>query len=105
MSALAALSEDERAIYATRIIEGQWDNGGLFQVFGNGVDHLLEPAIGAYEHLGLLDYAALIRAVRAAGFRVDSPLELGEQLDGRYFGLSGSESARAELIKGKGPSA
>lgn len=97
-AALAALTEDEWAIYVTRVLEGQLDNGGWFQVFGNGVDQHLEAALAGYERLGLPDYAAVVQAVRDAGFGEDSPEESGEGLDAAYFELSGSESARAELI-------
>ncbi len=96
--ALTNLTEDERAIYVTRILEGELDNGGWYQVFGNGVGHQLEAAVTGYERLGLPDYAALIRAVRDAGFSEQSPEALGERLDAAYFELTGSESSRAELI-------
>jgi hypothetical protein len=100
--ALAKLPREERAIYTTRILEGQLDNGGWYQVFGNGVDHLLEPAIDGYELLGLADYASHLREVRAVGFNDGSPDEIGEALDGAYFRLSGSEAARAHLIRSDG---
>lgn len=99
---LAALSGSERAIYATRLVEGEVDNGGWYQAFGNGVDHLIEPAIDGYESLGLADYASHLRDVRAAGFGEDSPDELGEALDEAYYRLSGSEAARAHLISASG---
>jgi hypothetical protein len=100
--ALSILGEDELAIYVTRLLEGQVDNGGWYQLFGNGEDYLIEPAIAAYEHLGLPDYAEVVRAVRDAGFAEDSPEELGERLDARYFRLSGSENARADLVRDRG---
>jgi hypothetical protein len=37
--------------------------------------------------------------VRAAGFDEDSPDEVGEGLDEAYYQLSGSEAARADLIR------
>jgi len=99
--ALNSLSDAERAIYATRVIEGQLDNGGWYQVFGNGVDHLIGPAIDGYLLLGLPEYAAVLTEVRAESFGEDSPEELGERLDNAYFALSGSEEARASLVKSR----
>lgn len=102
LDALSELSREERAIYATRILEGELDNGGWYQVFGNGVDHLVEPAIDGYELLGLEDYASHVREVRETEFSGDSPEAFGEALDAAYFELSGSEAARADLIRSSG---
>jgi hypothetical protein len=102
LDAFARLPEAERAIYATRIVEGQLDNGGWYQVFGNGVDHLLEAAIDGYELLGLADYAAHLRKVREVEFNGSSPEDIGEALDDAYFRLSGSEAACARIIRSHG---
>lgn len=93
------LSTIERAIYSTRVLEGQLDNGGWYQAFFNRVDHLVEPAIEGYQFLGLPEYATHLRDVRAAGFGEDSWNEVGETLDEAYFRLSGSEAARAAALK------
>jgi hypothetical protein len=95
---LSGLSPLESAIYATRVLEDDIDNGGHYQAFGNGTDQLIEPAIEGYEHLGLPAYAAHFRHVRAIGFHEHSPEEVGESLDDAYFRLSGSEEARAVAI-------
>jgi hypothetical protein len=97
--ALESLSALDRAVYATRVIEGELDNGGWYQAFGNGVDHLIEHAMSGYELLGLADYAGHLRDVHASGFTAVSPDELGTALDQAYFRLSGSELARADLIR------
>ena len=90
----------DRAIYATRVLEGELNNGGWYQAFGNGVDHLIEPAIEGYELLGLPEYAAHLRAVRAAGFDERSEDAVGAGLDNAFFRLSGSEAARAAIVRG-----
>lgn len=101
-AAVDALPDAERAIVATRILEGDVDNGGWYQLFGNGNDGMIEPAISSYERLGLPDYAAVLRDVRSKGFNAHSPDALGDALGAAYFGLSGSEAARAALIKSEG---
>ena len=88
----------ERAIYATRVIEGQIDNGGWYAVFYNNTDHWVDPAIQGYELLGLPEYAEHLRRVRAIGFGEDSPEPIGEAIDAEYFRLSGSEEARARAL-------
>jgi Domain of unknown function (DUF4375) len=98
LEVLSALP-NERAIYTTRILEGELDNGGWYQVFGNGVDHLIQPAIEGYELLGQAGYASHLRDVVVSGFGDESPETLGEALDAAYFELAGSEEARADLIR------
>jgi hypothetical protein len=98
-AALDSISEGERAIYATRILEAELDNGGWYQVFFNHVDGLIEHAIAGYVLLGLPEYAAHLREVRAKGFDGDAPEQLGDLLDNAYFRLSGSEVARAALVQ------
>jgi hypothetical protein len=95
---LTNLSPVDRAIYATHILEGELDNGGWYQAFFNGTDRLIEPAIEGYELLGLPDYAAHLRTVRALGFHAGAEESLGNALDRAYFRLSGSDGARARLV-------
>lgn len=96
---LHQLTPLERAIYATRIIEGMIDNGGWYAVFYNGVDHLIEPATEGYELLGLPEYAEHLRRVRVTGFGEHSPEATARALDDEYFRLSGSEEARAAALR------
>jgi hypothetical protein len=98
LQVLGLLTPLERAVYATRMLEGAIDNGGWYSVFYNNVDHMIEPAIDGYEVLGLPDYAEHLRNVRALGFREDSPEALGTAVDHEYFALSGSEEARAVAL-------
>jgi hypothetical protein len=72
-TAVDGLPESERAIVATRVLEGDVDNGGCYQLFGNGNDGMIEPAISGYERLGLPDYAAVLRDVRFERFQRDFP--------------------------------
>jgi hypothetical protein len=99
---LQAVGAVERAIYATRVLEGDVDNGGWYQAFGNGTDALIEPAIDGYELMGLPEYVAVLREVRAQNFDESSPDEVGERLDRLWFELSGSEEARARLVDAHG---
>jgi hypothetical protein len=99
---LQAVGAVERAIYATWVLEGDVDNGGWYQAFGNGTDALIEPAIDGYELMGLPEYAAVLREVRAQNFDESSPDEVGERLDRLWFELSGSEEARARLVDAHG---
>ena len=101
-AAVDALPAAERAIVATSIVEGEVDNGGWFQLFGNGNDGMIEPAILGYERLGLPDYAAVLRDVRSRNFNEGSPEALGDALDAADFALSGSEAARAALVRSEG---
>jgi hypothetical protein len=99
LDVLNSLPPIERAIYATHLLEGELDNGGWYQAFGNRNAHLIEPAIEGYELLGLPDYAAHLRDVRAMGFDEQSEDAVGEALDTAYFQLSGSEAARAAMLR------
>jgi hypothetical protein len=101
-AAVDALPAAERAIVATRVLEGDVDNDGWYQLFGNRNDGMIEPSISGYETLGLTDYAAVLRDVRSKGFNEASPAALGDELDAVYFALSGSEAARAALVKWEG---
>jgi Domain of unknown function (DUF4375) len=96
---LNRLSPADRAIYATHLLEGELDNGGWYQAFGNGVDHLIEPAIEGYELLGLAEYAGHLRNVRAAGFDEQSEDPVGGALDSAYSRLSGADAARAAMVR------
>jgi hypothetical protein len=99
LGVLNSLPPIERAIYATRLLEGDLDNGGWYQAFGNGKAHLIEPAIEGYQLLGLPMYAAHLRRVRAVGFDGRSEDAVGDALDKAYFALSGSEAARAAVVR------
>jgi hypothetical protein len=99
---LQAVNEVERAIYATWVLEGDVDNGGWYQAFGNGTDALIEPAMDGYILLGLPDYAAVLHEVRVQGFDDSSPEAVGEPLDHLWFQLTGSEEARARLVDAHG---
>jgi hypothetical protein len=99
---LQAVGGVERAIYATWVLEGDVDNGGWYQAFGNGTDSLIEPAIDGYELMGLPEYASVLREVRAQNFDENSPDEVGERLDRLWFELSGTEEARARLVDAHG---
>lgn len=99
---LAGLTPVERAVYATRIVEGQIENGGWYQAFFNDVDHLIEPAIEGYELLDLAEHAEHFRHVRAIGFTADTPQPIGEALDDEYFRLSDAEAARAAALTRSG---
>jgi hypothetical protein len=101
-AAIASLSEAERAVYVTRALEDELDDGGWYLVFANSNDHRIDPAIEAYELLGLPRYAELLRAVRTVGLDDDSPDGLSERLDSRYGRLTGAEQARARLIRSMG---
>jgi Domain of unknown function (DUF4375) len=96
---LERLSPVERAIYATRTIEHDLDDGGFYLVFADADDALIEPAIEGYVLLGLPRYAALLRTVREVRFGDESSEELSETLDARYASLRGAERARARLLR------
>ncbi|HYM83931.1 MAG TPA: hypothetical protein VEY67_07265 [Candidatus Dormibacteraeota bacterium] len=73
-------------------------------MFANADEELIGPAIEGYELLGLPRYAALLRAVRRSGYPDSSPDDLGERFDERFERLSGSDRARARLIRRMGDS-
>lgn len=99
--AIARLSADERAVYATHALEDELAEGGWSLIFGNDRDNLLEPAIEGYERMGLRRHATLVRAVLAAGHD-GIPEEDMETLDERFARLPGAEAARARFIKAHG---
>lgn len=98
-TALDSLSAIERAIYVTRELEEELDDGGWYLVFANEDDHLIEPALAGYELLGLQAYVAHLREVRRVGYGDDSTEDEGERLDAEYATLTGAEAARARALR------
>ena len=100
---LASRPPATRMLIATRVIEGQVDNGGWPAVFYNAADGLLPAAIEGYRLLGLEGHANLAERIRAHGWteptddRPDDPA--WETYDAEWFGLPDSEVARAEYIR------
>jgi hypothetical protein len=99
---LASRPAATRMLIATRVIEGQVDNGGWAAVFYNAADDLLSAAIEGYRLLGLEDHASLAERIRAHGTEPtddwpDDPAWV--MYDAEWFGLPDSEVARAEYIR------
>lgn len=95
-AAMGGLSEPERALWVTRFLERTLADGGWSLVLADAWGTLLEPAVRAYELLGLPDYAAHITRVLASRYDGSSDAE-SERLDEEFAVLSGAEEARAEF--------
>jgi hypothetical protein len=95
---LSSLAPVDRAVYVTRELEEELADGGWYLVFANEDEPLIEPAISAYELLGLSAHAAHLRTVLATGFGDDSSEDDGERLDDAYRALPSAEPARRAAI-------
>jgi hypothetical protein len=101
---LARYSAPIRMLIATRLIDGQVDNGGWPAVFYNEALGLLPEAIQGYRLLGLGEHAALAERIQAHGWtqptdnRPDDPA--WGTFDAEWFALDDVEAARARYIRG-----
>ena len=92
-----------RMLIATRVIEGQVDNGGWPAVFFNSVDGHISAAIEGYRLLGLDHHAALAERVQSHGWIApdgetpDDPAWAA--YEAAWFGLPDAEDARARYIR------
>jgi hypothetical protein len=98
----ASLPELDRAIYVTRELEEELADGGWYLVFANEDESLIEPAIAAYELLGLEAHAAHLRDVLAGGYGDLSSEDDGDRLDETYRALTGAEAARRRALDHRG---
>lgn len=100
---LRSHSEGIRMLIATRLIEGQVNNGGWPAVFYNEVDGHLPAAIDGYRLLGLDEHASIAERVLAHGWTepTDGEPEDGawDDLDGAWFSLPDPEAALARYIR------
>jgi Domain of unknown function (DUF4375) len=96
---LSSLPELDRAIYVTRELEEELADGGWYLVFANEDDYLIEPAIAAYELLGLPAHAAHLRDVVASGYGDTSTEDAGDELDEAFRALPSAEAARRLAIE------
>jgi hypothetical protein len=88
----------ERAIIATRVIEGEIGNGGLHVVFDNEEAHLLGPAVEGYRLLGIDDHADLLQDILTAGFSGKEEDGDANEFHGAWFSLRDAEAKRAAYI-------
>ena len=88
----------ERALVATRVIEGEIDNGGLHAVFYNSEAHLLGPAIEGFQLFGLADHAALLADILASGFSGREEDGEANEFHGAWNGLQDAEEARVRYV-------
>ena len=101
---LARYSAPIRMLIATRLIDGQVDNGGWSAVFYNEALGLLPEAIQGYRLLGLGEHAALAERIQAHGWtqptdnRPDDPA--WGTFDAEWLALDDVEAARARYIRG-----
>lgn len=101
---LARYSAPIRMLIATRLIDGQVDNGGWPAVFYNEALGLLPEAIQGYRLLGLGEHAALAERIQAHGWtqptdnRPDDPA--WGTFDAEWLALDDVEAARARYIRG-----
>ena len=100
---LRSCPEGVRILIATRVIEGQVNNGGWPAVFYNGADGHLAGAIDGYRRLGLDEHASIAARVLAHGWTEPKDGEpaddVWEAFDGAWFRLPDPETARARYIR------
>jgi hypothetical protein len=100
---LARYSAPIRMLMATRLIDGQIDNGGWPAVFYNDAIGLLPEAIQGYRLLGLGEHAALAERIQAHGWTDPTDDHPGDPawqtFDAEWFALEDSEAARARYIR------
>ena len=100
---LARYSAPIRMLIATRLIDGQVDNGGWPAVFYNDATGLLSEAIQGYRLLGIGQHAALAERIEAHGWteptdeRPDDPA--WQIFNAEWFALDDVEAARARYIR------
>lgn len=88
----------ERAIVATRWMEGVVDNGGAFAIFVNGAQGFLPDAIEGYRLLGLDERADVLADLVASGFHGDPSDSAPDEFEAAWFALPDAEPARAAWI-------
>lgn len=100
---LRSYPEGIRMLIATRLIEGQVDNGGWPAVFYNAVDGHLATAIDGYRLLGLDEHASIAERVLAHGWTEPTdgaPADAAwDAFDGAWFRLPDAEAARGRYIR------
>ena len=89
----------QQAIVATRVIQGEIDNGGAPAVFYNAVDSLLVDAIDGFRLLGLEEHANALADLVASGLSEDSPEGADDAFHEAWFSLPDTEPARAAYIR------
>ena len=100
---LRSYSEGIRMLIATRIIEGQVDNGGWPAVFYNSVDGHLAAAIDGYRLLGLDEHSSIVERVLAHGWTEPTDGnpddDAWDTFDGAWIRLPDPEAARGRFIR------
>lgn len=100
---LRSYSEGIRILIATRVIEGQVNNGGWPAVFYNEAHGHLPAAIHGYRSLGLDEHASIAERVLAHGWTESTDGEpddgAWDDLNGAWFRLPDPEAALARYIR------